>query len=167
MAKFVFWQCAASGIRTGLLVLTIFCAAVQRSFADDQSPIEVQVVSERFICHHQGRVCTMVIDPSLATEEALTYIARSLEQQNSQYRYLCFNFYTDINAAQLRDKSRKTDEEADYESAHMAGQYIKNEWTSHNELYLSNAEMDVKVVRFHPEIEPTGGVFYLPCLDEH
>jgi hypothetical protein len=166
MAKFVFWRHVASSVRTVLLFLTIFCAVVQRSLADDQSRIEVQVVSESFICHHQGRVCTMVIDPSLATEEALTYIARTLEQQNSQYQYLCFNFYTDISAAQLRGKSQKTDEEADYESAHMAGQYIKNEWTSHDELYLSNPEMDVKVIRFHPEIEPTGGIFYLPCLDK-
>jgi hypothetical protein len=162
MAEFVFWRRAAFSVRTVLLVLTIFCAAVQRSLADDQSPIEVQVVSERFICDRQGRVCTMVIDPSLATEEALTYIARSLGQQNSQYRYLCFNFYTDIYAAQLRGKSNKTDQESDYESAHMAGQYIKNEWTSHDELYLSLPELDVKVIRLHPEIEPTGGALYLP-----
>lgn len=165
MAKFVFWLGAASSAQTVLLVL-IFCVAVQRSLADDQPSINVQVVSERFICQHQGRVCTMVIDPSMATEEALTYIARSLEQQNSQYRYLCFNFYTDINAAQLRGKSQKTDEEADYESAHMAGQYIKNEWTSHDELYLSLPELDVKVIRLHPEIEPTGGALYLPDFDK-
>jgi hypothetical protein len=77
MGKFVFWRCGVSSVGTVLLVLTIFCPAVQRSLADDQSPIDVQVVSERFICQHQGRVCTMVIDPSLATEETLTYIARS------------------------------------------------------------------------------------------
>jgi hypothetical protein len=33
-------------------------------FGRRSTPIEVQVVSEHFICHHQGRVCTMVIDPS-------------------------------------------------------------------------------------------------------
>jgi hypothetical protein len=165
MAKCVFWQRSASSVRTVLLVLSIFYAAVQQSLADDQSPIEVQVVSERFICHRQGRVCTVVIDPSLATEEALTYIARLLGQQNSQYKYLFIAFYTDLGAAQLRDKSHRTDEEADYEYTHRLGHYVRNDWTSHDELFLELPGLDANTIRFHPEIEPTGGAFYLPDLN--
>ena len=46
----------------------------------------------------------------------------------------------------------------------MVGQHIKSD-----ERYLSLPELDVKVIRLHPEIEriePTGNALYLPDFDE-
>jgi hypothetical protein len=165
MIEFVLLRFPAPSILAALLGLTIFSTA-ERSAAENQSQIEVKVVSEYFICHHQGRVCSMVIDPSLATEEALIHIARSLDQQNSQYRYFFVAFYTDVSAAQLRSKSHKTDEEADYEHAHMPAAYVKNDWTSHDELFLELPGLSEKVIRLHPEIEPTGGLYYVPSYEK-
>jgi hypothetical protein len=108
----------------------------------------------------------MAIDPSFATEEALTYIARSLGERNAQYKYLFITFYTDVRAAQLRAKSSKTEEESDYEDSHMVAQYIKNQWTHHDELFLYLPGADEKEIRLHPEIEPTGGMTYTPSLEK-
>ncbi len=105
----------------------------------------------------------MVIDPSLATEQALIDIAQSFEKQNSQYRYLFVAFFTDLAAAQLRGKSHQTAVEADYEYKHRPAVYVKNDWTSHNEIIWELPGLTEKIIPLHPGIEPTGGLYYTPC----
>ena len=123
----------------------------------------MQMLGESFICHHQGRVGSVVIDPGLVNEQALTDIAQSLEKQNTQYRYLFIAFYTDLTAAQLSVKSHRTTAESGYEYAHRPAVYVKNDWTSHNEVIWALPGSAEKIIPLHPEIEPTGGLYYTPC----